>query len=210
MTTLLKPVLLSLTLGLGLALPGVVFSADNTSVASAGTAVVASPEIIQILSVDGEEQPGALFGSRSLSLKLTPGEHVVSVRYNQLFQLGADEHDIVKSSPVAFRFTAAAGGKYRFETTPPKRHEAARQFAKNPDIRLVNEITGERITGIVVKSLGQASLVDTMSKAFQSAQGEAAANGTERLEALKTLWLNASPSERQAFAAWLAAQAAGK
>ncbi len=171
-------------------------------------ATVKSTELVQVLSVDGLEQPGALFGSRRMALPLSPGEHVISVRYNQLFQLGADDHDIVKSPPVAFRFTAEPGKLYEFRINPPKRYDDARKFAANPDIQLVDTVSGEARSGILIKSLGQASLVDTMGKAFQSAMDNtenSASNGT--LENLKALWMNATPAERQAFAAWLAAQA---
>lgn len=204
-----KPLLLSLMLGLGAALPSLSTATDAAS-KTQSVARVSSPEIIQILSVDGDEQLGAMFGSRARTLELTPGEHVVSVRYTQLFQLGADDHDIIKSAPIAFRFTAEAGKHYTFTVNPPKRHDAAVAFAKNPDIRLVDSASGESRSGILVKSLGQASLVDTMSKAFQTATNDDTTGANGRLESLKTLWLNATPAEKQAFAAWLAAQAAAK
>ena len=205
----IRPLLLSLMLGVGLALPGISPAAETTH--NSSTVIrISTPEIIQILSVDGDEQLGAMFGSRARTLELTPGEHVISVRYTQLFQLGADDHDIVKSSPIAFRFTAEAGKSYQFTVNPPKRHDTAVLFAKNPDIKLVDNASGESRSGILVKSLGQASLVDTMSKAFQTATNDDPSGANGRLESLKTLWLNATPAEKQAFAAWLAAQAAAR
>jgi hypothetical protein len=169
-------------------------------------ATLQSPELIQIMALDGEEHAGGLFGSRVLKLPLTPGEHVVTVRYNQLFPLGSDDHDILKSPPIAFRFKADAGQNYVFTVTPPKRYEAAKLFAKNPDIRLVESVSGQSITGVLIKSLGQASLVDTIGRSFQSAEPTALTT----LDELKELWGKATTAERAAFTSWQATQAPGK
>ncbi len=198
--TRVLPFLLSCSLGLGVNLPATAAAAE---VSAANAAVqVHTPDTIQILSIDGAEQPGALFGARKMTLKLTPGEHVLSVRYTQLFAIGADDHDIVKSPPVAFRFTSLPGQEYRFQITPPKRRDQAVQFAKQPDIKLVDVAGGHEISGVLVKSLAQASLMDTMSKALQNVQSDSVNGDSERLESLKTLWLNATPEERRAFAVW--------
>lgn len=190
-----------------LGLPGHAFSAE-----ASGT--LQAPEIIQIMTIDGEEPPGSFLGSRNLSRPLAAGEHVLSVRYNQLFNLGADDHDILKSPPVAFRFVVEPGKTYQIQVNPPKHYEDAKNFARNPQIRLVTVETGKSQDGVIIKSLGQASLVDTIGKAFQSATsgGDDAQTPTTttNLLQLQQLWLSASPAERQAFAAWLAAQAAAK
>ena len=197
-----------------LSTPAMLLFAALSSGAQAGelgnqqpVASLQSPELIQIMAIDGEEQAGGIFGSRVLKLPLSPGEHVVTVRYNQLFPLGADDHDILKSPPIAFRFKADAGQSYAFTVTPPKRYEAAKLFAKNPDIRLVESVSGQSITGVLIKSLGQASLVDTIGRSFQSAEPTASST----LEGLKELWGKATAAERAAFTGWQATQApAGK
>ena len=43
------------------------------------------PEVIHILSIDGQEQASSFFGSRAHVKKLPVGEHVLSLRYSQLF-----------------------------------------------------------------------------------------------------------------------------
>lgn len=174
--------------------------------AAAVPAVLKSPEIVQILAIDGDEQPGGIFGSRALKLPLTPGDHIVTVRYTQLFPLGSDDHDILKSPPVAFRFKAEAGQTYTFSASPPKRYEAAKLFAKNPDIRLEESGSGQSISGAVIKSLGQASLAESISRSFQSAEHVPSST----LDSLKDLWNRASAADRAAFASWMTTQAPGK
>jgi len=175
------------------------------------TVTVDVPEIIQVLSIDGKEQNSTFFGTRQHKQSISTGEHVLSVRYSQLFNLTADEHDILKSKPLAIRFVAEAGKSYQLVANAPKRYEAAKEFAKNPDIRLVDNSTGKSESAVIVKSYAEASLVDTIGKAFQNSTEETnsvTSTKTNNYQLLQEIWLKASPQERQAFAAWLAAQAA--
>jgi uncharacterized protein YccT (UPF0319 family) len=168
------------------------------------------PELIQIMAIDGQERTGNFFGSRAMTLDLSAGEHVLSVRYSQLFQLGADDHDIIKSKPMAIRFTAEAGKTYQLNVNPPKRYEAAKEFAKQPDIRLVDKTSGTSQQATLIKSYAEASLVDSIGKAFQSSEDSAAIKATtaSNVQLLQDIWQRASTEERQAFAAWLASKAA--
>ncbi|RZU45322.1 hypothetical protein EV700_2141 [Fluviicoccus keumensis] len=195
-----------------LAVPTLLLSTGHC-LADAATngATLKSPEQVQILAIDGEELPGSIFGSRSQTVPLKPGEHVVSVRYTQLFPLGADDHDILKSPPVAFRLNVESGKTYQFSVNAPKRYEAAKVFAKNPEIHLAETQSDQEFTGVTVRSMGQASLVDTIGKSFQSATtaDDTPATGST-LTTLQGLWLKATPAERQAFAAWMVSQSSGK
>lgn len=177
------------------------------------TVTIDVPEIIQILSIDGKEQNSTFFGTRQHKQSLPAGEHVLSVRYSQLFNLNADEHDIIKSKPLAIRFIAEAGKSYQLVTNAPKRYDAAKEFAKNPDIRLLDNMTGTSQSAVIIKSYAEASLVDSIGKAFQNATDDSPSSAspstnTNHYQLLQEIWLKASPQERQAFAAWLAGQAA--
>ena len=129
------------------------------------------PEIIQILSIDGQEQQGNFFGSKQHTRSLPVGEHVLSVRYSQLFSISSEDHDILKSKPMAIRFVAEAG--------KTNRHW----------LRFQN-------------------LVDTIGKAFQNTEERTPLPQSNNTQLLQDIWLRATPQERQAFAAWLASQAA--
>ncbi|HMY00882.1 MAG TPA: DUF3243 family protein, partial [Agitococcus sp.] len=78
------------------------------------------------------------------------------------------------------------------------------------DIRLVDKNTGTSQTAVLVKSTISSSIIDNVTKAFQNASDEnqAVIPSSNNAQLLQELWLKASPQERQAFAAWLAAQAA--
>lgn len=178
--------------------------------AQENTVTLDVPEVVHILSINDQEQNSTFFGSRQHIKKLNVGENTLTVRYSQLFNLTADEHDIIKSKPLIIRFTAEAGKSYQLLASPPKRYEAAKEFAKNPDIRLVDKNTGTSQTAVLVKSTINSSIIDNVTKAFQNASDEnqAVIPSSNNAQLLQELWLKASPQERQAFAAWLAAQAA--
>lgn len=193
----------------------------------AQVATVVATEEVQLLALDGKELGGALFGSRETRFSLLPGEHVLSVRYNGFFQLNSENHEVVRSRPLALRFIAKAGETYRFEFPKPKNVEAANRFAKDAELTLVAEHSGERIKTQLIRSYAEASLVDTISKAFQTEETQLAVKGSQLVvtpaagapvagevrtqltptssvhyDLLRDIWLRATPEERVRFQQW--------
>ena len=203
----LSRVLLMVGCGLLINAPTLCLAAETSVQTISDKVSLEVPELIQVLSVDGQEGNSNFLGSRAHVQSLTVGEHVLSVRYTQLFNINADEHDILKSKPMAIRFTAEAGQTYQLSVTPPKRYDAAKEFAKQPDIRLINKTAGTSQQAIQIKSYAEASLVDSIGKAFQSSD-ESVSKQSDNVQLLQDIWLRATPTERQAFAAWLASKAA--
>ena len=203
----LSRVVLIVGCGLVINSPAICLAAAASSQTIGNKVSLEVPELIQVLSIDGQEANSHFLGSRAHVQQLTVGEHVLSVRYTQLFNLTADEHDILKSKPMAIRFTAEAGQTYQLSVTPPKRYDAAKEFAKQPDIRLINKTAGTSQQAIQIKSYAEASLVDSIGKAFQSSD-ESVSKQSDNVQLLQDIWLRATPTERQAFAAWLASKAA--
>ena len=193
--------------GLFIVAPTICLALDDSSQAVTEKVFLEVPELVQVLSIDGQEGYSNFLGGRSRIQELSVGEHVLSVRYTQLFNINADEHDILKSKPMAIRFTAEAGQTYQLSVTPPKRYDAAKEFAKQPDIRLINKTAGTSQQAIQIKSYAEASLVDSIGKAFQSSD-ESVSKQSDNVQLLQDIWLRATPTERQAFAAWLASKAA--
>ena len=163
-------------------------------------ATISVPEQIQVMSVDGQERAGGLL-ERNQIMTALPGEHVFSLRYVELFQINSEEHEVVRSRQSALRFTAEAGREYRVEMEKQGNLDAARKFAKDPKFRLVDVNSGAVTESTAIKSYAEASLVDTISKAFDSAENKA--QGPTHLDLLKDVWGRASPEDRAGFKAWL-------
>lgn len=169
--------------------------------AAAEVAVLEVPEDVQVMAIDGREPPASFLRSQ-VTLALLPGEHVLSLRYVHLFQINADDHEVIRSGQAALRFVAAAGAHYRLEVPPQRNVDAARQFAKAPQFRLVDLGGGAPVESVAIKSYAEASLIDTLGKAFQSSGGGGAAEVTN-MDLLKDIWSRSSRQEQDAFRAWI-------
>lgn len=165
--------------------------------------LVTVPEQIEVMAIDGKEPPGNFLRSRQ-QLALAPGEHVFSLRYVELFQITADEHDVVRSRQAALRFTAEAGTEYRLEMPAQPNREAARQFAKSPEFALVNAKSGASTPSTAIQSFAEASLIDTITKAFSTNAQDA--GPVSNADLMKDIWGRSSPVEKAAFREWLQQQ----
>lgn len=186
------------------AAPGPVRLYDGAERPVAEVATISAPEQVQVMAVDGREVAGAML-QRNQVLTVLPGERVFSLRYVQLFQISADEHEVVRSRQAALRFMAEAGAEYRIEIDKQGSLEAARKFSKAPVFRLVNVKNSTVTESTAIKSYAEASLVDTITKAFDSAESKT--QGPSHLDLLKDVWGRTSADERAAFKVWLDQQA---
>lgn len=195
---LLLPAALSLLAGCAAQLPQQTW--DGPARPDGEVALLEVPEQVQVMAIDGREPPPSFLRSQS-TLALLPGEHVFSLRYVQLFQVSSEEHEVVRSRQAALRFSAVAGGRYRLEAPVQRNLEGARRFAKAPEFRLVSAGGGEAVVSTPVKSFAEASLIDTLGKAFESRpEGERQVTNTDLL---KDIWSRSSLEERDAFRSWL-------
>lgn len=198
---------------------------SGPELAQTQVATVIATEEVQLLALDGKELSGTLFGSHETRFSLLPGEHVLSLRYSGFFQQNSEYHDVVRSKPLALRFVARAGETYRFDYPKPKNVDAANQFVKDPELTLVAQGSGERVKTQIIRSFAEASLVDTIGKAFQTEETQLAVRGSQlpasaapaaaatprpvltptssvHYDLLRDLWLRASPEERVRFQQW--------
>lgn len=166
--------------------------------------LVSVPEEIEVMAIDGQEPPPSFLKSK-VQLALLPGEHVFSLRYVELFQLTADNHEVIRSKQAALRFTAAAGSEFRLEIPAQKNVDVARKFAKSPEFKLVNVKDGVATPSTPIKSMAEASLIDTIGKAFTGANEEVAKQ-PGNLDLLKDVWGRATPEEQAGFRDWLKQQ----
>src|SRR6218665_3937313 len=107
--------------------------------------LIAVPEEIEVMAIDGQEPPPSFLKSK-VQLALLPGEHVFSLRYVELFQITADDHEVIRSKQAALRFSAVAGSEYPLQLPQQKNLDEARKFAKSPQFSLVNANDGSATT----------------------------------------------------------------
>lgn len=209
-----------------LAVPALAASKTVTAVPAADAdradlATLLLPEALDIELVDGLEYPAlrSMFRRGDLAVRILPGEREVALRYNQLFQFNADDHEIVRSGTMVLRFVAEPGQAYRAEHPAFRDVGAAREGVKNFELRIVDEAGSNRITGASQvrrnwrgeqSTTARPDLVSSEAArlAAKEAAGQAAllpaaaAGGVNALDLLKFTWQNATGDERAAFMTW--------
>lgn len=203
-----------------------------------------TPEEIPVLALDDQEVTVGLFRSTKTTYKLDAGQHHISVRYEQLFNLNDGNHDILKSGVVTVSANLQDGKTYQLKlVNPPKNnYEKAKDYVKQPTIAVVDEagnIVGQQ-TGVDstpkpwlgsglfnrvfdLRNNDKKDIETNLSNIRKAEQANAsvavvpvttttvattsnsAVNSTT-VEQLKQLWQQASPQQRQQFAAWLVEQ----
>lgn len=166
---------------------------------------VTIPETIEVMSIDGKELPTSLLRKNN-QLVMLPGEHVMALRYVELFQTTADEHDIVRSRQAALRFQMVAGEQYKLQAPVQKGRDQARQFAVSPVFTL-HDATGNQLAeSSAIVSYAEASLLDTIGKAFKGNEVEPSTTMKTNVDLLKDVWGRSSQEEKTVFQQWLKEQ----
>ncbi|MGK0444612.1 MAG: hypothetical protein ACJA1U_001547 [Bermanella sp.] len=99
------------------------------------------PLNFELLSLDGQEvaQFNQTFRNHDLNIKLTAGLHTLVMRYNDLFQIDADNHQTLTTGQITFTATFKAGEVLRIQTPPLGSLRQAQQFIANPSVNLVSD-----------------------------------------------------------------------
>lgn len=221
---------------------GLAIALVSASTAYAEVTLV-TPEEIPVLALDDQEVSVGLFRSTKTTYKLDAGQHHISVRYEQLFNLNDGNHDILKSGVVTVSANLQDGKTYQLKlVNPPKNnYEKAKDYVKQPTIAVVDDagnIVGQQ-TGVDstpkpwlgsglfnrvfdLRNNDKKDIETNLSNIRKAEQASASvavvpatttvatttniAPSSATVEQLKQLWQQATPQQRQQFAAWLVEQ----
>ena len=167
-------------------------------------AVVVARDTVQVERIDGREQSQVYIGQEHRYL-VAPGEHAWIVRYADIFYASDDTHDRVVSRPARVSFTADAGREYVFAHDPKTTLDSAREFARNPQLRVIDVASGAAVAATV--EMGEDTGFFTSGQLPTDRDAFAAqtpGNGDPaRLPALKDAWRGASEAQRREFLEWV-------
>ncbi|MFZ5757434.1 MAG: DUF2057 family protein [Pseudomonadota bacterium] len=107
------------------------------------------PEALDIQMVDGFEYAGFknLFRRGDIEVRILPGEREIAVKYNQLFEWGSNQHEIVRSKVIVLGFVAQPGQVYRAEHDQYRTVEEARKGVENFVVRIVDAQGANQVHG---------------------------------------------------------------
>lgn len=177
----------------------------NTSWAAAEISV---PENVIVLGIDGQETGNSgLFTRRHTSFQLPAGEHTIMARYDRLFQINADDFDVVRSKGVTIKVVLADQQTYVLGWQPePTSREEALTFVKQPTLK-ISTASGQVIAtqqGAVQQST---SLFGGVMQGINHLTSGGMEPQVQPLDALKSQWTKASAEEKKQFQLWMQQQA---
>ena len=191
------------------------YEGDNSQAAT-----LLSFDTLLIDRVDLRDMGMGLIGQRYQYL-LSPGRHALVVRYADIWDVNAGDHEKITSPAITVSFALEAGNTYQLSHAAIENIEASVEFAKKPVIHLINVGTGE----LVDVSFKVAERKNILS-ALNLVAGSSEVNSTSKLanshslknpvsdiapleipsaglSALKHAWLKSSQQDRSKFLQWI-------
>jgi len=118
---------------------------DGAAKPDAQVLTVRVPSDLEVFTINGQEVDGVntFFSSGYKDLKLAPGRYEIMAYYKRLWDLDADNHEVLKSDPAKFTVDGSAGEFYRLAFDRPENVDQARVLADDFSGRVENVTTGE-------------------------------------------------------------------
>lgn len=112
-------------------------------------ATLVLPLTLDMQLVDGIAYPGfrSLGRKGELAVKVLPGEREIALKYSQLFEIGSDDHEVVRSKTMVLLFVAEPGKVYRAVHDDFRTLEAAHEGVRNFVVRVEDEAGVNRVVG---------------------------------------------------------------
>lgn len=90
---------------------------------------------IKVTAINGQELKQGLFQDNTQKFTLQPGKHVITAKYDRLFNLRRDEHDYLRSANISVAADMADNQTYRLiMPNQPNDYESAKDYAKRPTL----------------------------------------------------------------------------
>lgn len=118
-----------------LSISAVLVGAGSVSMLSQAAVTLLVDDHIKVTAINGQELSQSLFQPLTKSFTLEPGKHVITAKYDRLYDLRRDEHDYLRSGNISVAAEMADNQTYRL-TMPnqPEDYAAAKKYAERPTL----------------------------------------------------------------------------
>jgi len=184
---------------------------------------------IKVTAINGQQVNSSPFQSLKKSFNLQPGKHVITAKYDRLYDLRNDEHDYLRSGNVTVTAEMQDNQTYRLAMPgQPEKYEEAKQYAKAPTLavmkgsQVVSKSTGVVEEGGLFSSItslfgsNDAQMENQKAIAAINADGKSSNSNAiapvstnsnsaqaDTLDRFMQLWLQATPDEREKIRQWI-------
>lgn len=184
---------------------------------------------IKVTAINGQEIHHSVLQPLQREFKLEAGRHVVTARYDRMFDLTRGDHDYLKSSNVTVTADLQDNQTYHLVMpNQPSSYSAAKEYIKAPVLAVTHHgqviaqenVTEKKPTGIlssITQSIGgifgRDNAVSSNQKAIASLNQTSTTTPApnisktpvvrDNLDEFMQLWLNSSEEEREKIRRWI-------
>ena len=110
-------------------------SASSVSILSQAAVTLLVDDHIKVTAINGQEFTQSVFQPLTKEFTLQPGKHVITAKYDRLYNLRRDDHDYLRSGNISVAADLADNQTYRL-TMPnqPEEYAAAKEYAERPTL----------------------------------------------------------------------------
>ena len=118
-----------------LSISTLLLGAGSVSMLSHAAVTLVVDDNIKVTAINGQELQQSAFQPLTKSFTLQPGKHVITAKYDRLYNLSRDEHDYLRSGNISVAAEMADNQTYRL-TMPnqPEEYTAAKEYAERPTL----------------------------------------------------------------------------
>ncbi len=176
---------------------------------------------IKVTAINGSEVRHGLLQPLQREFTLDAGRHVITARYDRLFNLNSNDHDYLKSGNITITADLADNQTYQLiMPNQPNNYSAAKEYAKAPSLAIshngtviAQQDTSENRTGILTGITGAIggmfsrgdSAIISNQKAIAAINNQAPVSTPQanNLDGFVQLWNNANEEEREKIRQWV-------
>lgn len=173
---------------------------------------------IKVTAINGQEIFHGALQPLKREFTLQSGNHVITARYDRLFDLTRGNHDYLKSGNVTV--TAHLKNNQTYQLTMPNQpntYNAAKEYAKAPTLAVshngqiiaqesIVEDRSGALTGIaqgISGMFGRGNAITSNQKAIAALNQNNTPVAKDNLDGFMQLWLNSSEEEREKIRQWI-------
>jgi uncharacterized protein YccT (UPF0319 family) len=177
-------------------------------ISDANIAKLLVPATIVVEAIDDRDKAFDLssFSGTDTEYHLLPGEHILTVRFVKILDIGGGEIDKVRSNRTLVTISVDAGKYYQLTHPELPYSENVKSFARNPEFWLEEE-SGTKQVVREVNALAfqrRGSLLDNITPSVPVARKDSASSEElSSLDLMKFWWSKATAVERATFLTWI-------
>lgn len=172
---------------------------------------------IKVTAINGQAINQSPFQPHKRQFELDAGRHVITARYDRLFEINRKDHDYLKSGDITLTVELQDNQNYQLVLdNAPQDYNTAKDYIKSPTLHLMQgkvliaKQTAISTKGGVFGNLGSIfgkestlSNQQAIASLNQQAPTPASKPNASTLDKFMELWLNASEEDRQKIRQWV-------